>query len=105
MVAGDQRDLSPAVELSAYRITQEALTNWLKHAPGSAVRIQLDYQPEALAIEVVDDGPGMQGTHRGHGLIGMRERVDLFGGTLNTGTEPGGGFAVRALLPIADVAT
>ena len=105
VVAGDQRDLAPAVELSAYRITQEALTNWLKHAPGSAVRIHLDYQPDALAIEVVDDGPGMQGTHRGHGLIGMRERVDLFGGTLNTGTEPGGGFAVRALLPIADAAT
>ena len=69
------------------------------------MRILLDYHPEALAIEVVDDGPGMQGTHRGHGLIGMRERVDLFGGTLNAGTEPGGGHAVRALLPIADAAT
>ena len=101
-VDGEQRDLAPAIELSAYRIAQEALTNSLKHAPGSAARIQLDYRPDALAVEVVDDGPGMRGTHRGNGLIGMRERVELFGGTLDAGTEPGGGFAVRALLPIAE---
>ena len=105
VVAGDQRDLAPAIELSGYRIAQEALTNSLKHAPGSAARIQLDYRPDGLAIEVVDDGPGMQGTRDGHGLIGMRERIELFGGSFQAGTEPGGGFAVRALLPLTDGAT
>ncbi len=105
VVLGLQRDLAPALELSAYRSAQETLTNSLKHAPGSAARIQLDYQPETLRIQVVDQGPGMSGTRRGNGLIGMRERVELFGGTFHAGTEPGGGFAVRALLPIKDGAT
>ncbi len=64
VVAGDQRDLAPAVELSAYRIAQEALTNWFKHAPGSDTRVDLDYRPDALAIEVVDDGPGTRDPRR-----------------------------------------
>jgi signal transduction histidine kinase len=103
VVAGSQRELAPAVELSAYRIAQEALTNSIKHAPGSTARIRVDYQPDDLAIEVTDDGPGMQGGVGGHGLIGMRERVELFGGTFEAGSEPGGGFAVRAVLPLAEV--
>jgi signal transduction histidine kinase len=103
VVAGSQRELAPAVELSAYRIAQEALTNSIKHAPGSTARIRVDYQPDDLAIEVTDDGPGMQGAEGGHGLIGMRERVELFGGTFHAGSEPGGGFAVRAVLPLAAV--
>jgi signal transduction histidine kinase len=103
VVAGSQRELAPAVELSAYRIAQEALTNSIKHAPGSTARIRIDYQPDDLAIEVTDDGPGMQGGEGGHGLIGMRERVELFGGTFHAGSEPGGGFAVRAVLPLAAV--
>ncbi len=105
VVCGEPRELAPAVELSAYRIAQEALTNALKHAPGSRARIHLDYRVDGLAIEVVDDGPGHRGTRHGHGLIGMRERVELYGGTLEAGTEPGGGFAVRAQLPTAEGAT
>ncbi len=105
VVAGDRRELAPAVELSAYRIAQEALTNSLKHAPGSTAHVRVDYQPLSLAVEVTDDGPGMQGGEGGHGLIGMRERVELFGGTFHAGTEPGGGFAVRARLPLAEVGT
>ena len=105
VVEGDRRELSPAIELSAYRIAQEALTNSLKHAPGSAARVQVEYGPDAIAIVVTDDGPGMEAGDGGHGLIGMRERVELFGGTLLAGTEPGGGFGVRARLPLSDTAT
>lgn len=104
-VVGEQRELAPAIELSAYRITQEALTNVLKHAPGSTARIRLGYRPDALSIEVTDDGPGMRGGRTGHGLIGMRERAELYGGTFDAGNEPGGGFAVRALLPLTEGAT
>ena len=103
-VVGEPRKLAPAIELSAYRIAQEALTNVLKHAPGSTAQIRLDYRPDALSIEVTDDGPGMHQADSGHGLIGMRERAELYGGTLDAGNEPGGGFTVRAMLPIRDAA-
>jgi signal transduction histidine kinase len=99
-VEGVRRELAPAIELSAYRITQEALTNALKHAPGSRTRVRVIYEDEAIAIEVTDDGPGAVPGSPGHGLIGMRERVELFGGTLLAGTQPSGGFRVLARLPI-----
>jgi signal transduction histidine kinase len=102
VVDGPRRDLSPGVELSAYRIAQEALTNALKHASGSHTTLHVAYEPDALVIEVDDDGPGTQGDARGHGLIGMRERVELFGGTLSAGALPSGGFGVRARLPVAE---
>ena len=104
-VLGEQRELAPALELSAFRITQEALTNVLKHAPGSTARIRLVYRPDALSIEVADDGPGMRSGRSGHGLIGMRERAELFGGTFDAGDQPAGGFAVRAVLPLAKEVT
>jgi signal transduction histidine kinase len=103
VVEGDRRDLAAAVELSAYRIAQEALTNAIKHAPGSRARLRVRYDADAVAIEVVDDGPGgLADTADGHGLIGMRERVELFGGTFSAGPEPGGGFGVHARLPVRE---
>ena len=105
LVEGEQRELPPAIELSAYRIAQEALTNSLKHAPGSAAHVHVEYGPDTIGIVVTDDGPGMEAGEGGHGLIGMRERVELFGGTFRVGTEPGGGFGVHARLPIPEAAT
>jgi signal transduction histidine kinase len=105
VVEGDARTLSPALELSAYRIAQEALTNSLKHAPGSAAHVRLEYGTDAIAVVVTDEGPGMGAAVGGHGLIGMRERVELFGGTFVAGAEPGGGFGVHARLPLPDAAS
>jgi signal transduction histidine kinase len=102
-VEANARDLSPAVELSAYRIVQEALTNALKHAGPAHARVSVRREPSALAIEVLDDGGApADGAPRGagHGLIGMRERVALFGGELRAAPRPEGGFAVRARLPL-----
>jgi signal transduction histidine kinase len=105
VVEGDRRDLAPAIELSAYRIAQEALTNAIKHAPGSHARVSVRYEDDCVSIEVVDDGPGGSPSSGGHGLIGMRERVELFGGTFAAGAEPDGGFGVRARLPIPEAAS
>ena len=100
--AGEKRALPAAVDLSAYRIVQEAITNVLKHAQASRVEVILDYQPGALAITVSDNGGGGDGaSSTGHGLIGMRERVELFKGELSTGSSSLGGFIVRARLPLA----
>ena len=99
-VEGAPRALSPALDLSAYRIVQEAITNVLKHAGASRVDVVVDYEPDALVVSVSDNGAGANGSATtGHGLIGMRERVELFGGELTTGTSPLGGFIVRATLP------
>jgi signal transduction histidine kinase len=100
-IVGRRRELNPAVELSAYRIAQEAMTNTLKHEPGSAVHMRVCYEEDAVAIDVVDNGPGMvNGRPHGHGLIGMRERAELFGGTFEARSSPDGGFGVRARLPL-----
>jgi signal transduction histidine kinase len=100
-VEGIRRPLPPGPDLSAYRILQEALTNARKHAGPATVHVTLRYRDEALEIEVLDDGPGARnGFAGGHGLIGMRERVAVFGGELQTGPRPDGGFAVRAELPL-----
>jgi signal transduction histidine kinase len=97
---GTPRDLTPGVELAGFRIVQEALTNTLKHAGPATAAVRLRYADDAVEIEVVDDGRGGRVNGNGHGLIGMRERVTLYGGTLDAGPRPGGGFAVRARLPL-----
>jgi signal transduction histidine kinase len=101
VVEGSPRPLPPGVDLSAYRIVQEALTNALRHAGGASARVVVRYEPDAVELEVADDGPGPPedpNASGGHGLIGMRERVQLFGGELEAGPRPGGGFLVRARL-------
>jgi signal transduction histidine kinase len=102
-VSGEQRPLPAALDLSAYRIVQEAITNVLKHAHASRVEVGIDYGPDALVLSISDNGNGADAApaaSSGHGLIGMRERVDLFGGDLNTASSSLGGFTVRATLPV-----
>lgn len=102
-VTGEPEPLPAAVELSAYRIIQEAVTNVLKHADASRVEVAVDYAAGALTLTVTDNGIGAAATDStgaGHGLIGMRERVGLFGGDLTTGSSSLGGFTVRATLPV-----
>ncbi len=99
-VTGQPRALPAAVDLSAYRIVQEAITNVLKHANASRVEVVVDYQPDAVALTISDNGSGTtEVPSTGHGLIGMRERVEIFGGHLGTGSSSLGGFTVRARLP------
>jgi signal transduction histidine kinase len=103
---GDRRPLAPGIELAAYRIVQEALTNVRKHAGGSvSTTVRISFEPESLTVEVVDDGRGaatsLSGVGAGNGLIGMRERVEAYGGELSAGPRLGGGYSVRATLPIA----
>jgi signal transduction histidine kinase len=98
---GTARELAPAVDLSAYRIVQEALTNALKHAGPAQARVVVRYGDDAVELEVADTGAGsVNGEGGGHGLAGMRERVALFGGQLESGPRDDGGFAVRARLPL-----
>jgi signal transduction histidine kinase len=105
-VEGDVRPLPQMVDVSAYRIVQEALTNTLKHARASHAEVHLRYWPDEFEVEVVDDGQGPRnGTaHRdgGLGLIGMRERAALHGGHMSVAAAPGGGFAVLVRLPTPD---
>jgi signal transduction histidine kinase len=101
-IEGDRRPLPPTVDLSAYRIVQEALTNTLKHSGASRADVRLRYWPGELEVEVVDDGRGAAAGSSGPGglgLIGMRERAALHGGQLTAGPASGGGFAVRVRLP------
>jgi signal transduction histidine kinase len=94
--------LDPGIELTAYRIVQEALTNVRRHAPGAAVDVELHYAEDALRVLVRDNGPGQPDAAAeaaGHGLLGMRERAAMVGGRLWTGPAPGSGFLVTAVLP------
>jgi signal transduction histidine kinase len=101
-VIGDPRPLDDGVEVSVYRIVEEALTNVLKHARPEAVAVTLAFRGGRLEVEIVDDGPpGAAGAGAGHGVLGMRERVALLGGELETGPRDGGGFRVAARLPVA----
>jgi signal transduction histidine kinase len=99
-VEGAPRELPAAVDLSAYRIVQEALTNMLRHARATKATVWVRYAPGELEVEVADDGVGAASTEGGRGLLGMRERVALLGGELTARSRPGGGFAVRARLPV-----
>jgi signal transduction histidine kinase len=104
-VVGMTRPLSPAVDLTAYRIVQEALTNVLRHAGATAAKVQIRYEPEGLVVEVYDDGVGVAngvpGADDGYGLTGMRERALALGGSLEAGPMPGSGlgYRVSAWLP------
>jgi len=100
IVSGPIAPLDPGIEVTAYRVVQEALTNARRHAPGAAVDVELRYGNEDLAVRVRDNGPGSEGDVSGHGLLGMRERAATVGGTLRTGPAPGGGFLVEARLPV-----
>ena len=99
IVSGPPATLDPGVELAAYRIVQEALTNARRHAPGAAVDVELRYASDALRLRIRDNGPGPSRKTDGHGLAGMRERAAAAGGDLRTGAAPGGGFLIEATLP------
>jgi signal transduction histidine kinase len=103
-VEGTPRELPIGLDLSAYRIVQEALTNILKHAQASKATVRIRYEPYAIELEVVDDGrgPASDDAQRGQGIIGMRERAALVGGALRVGRAPGGGFAVDARIPLPE---
>ncbi len=102
-VAGTARELPAGLDLTVYRIVQEALTNVRRHAGATECVVRLSYGPDEIRLEVVDDGRGPRQASGpgGHGLLGMRERVGMYGGRLDVGPEPGRGFAVRAVLPVA----
>lgn len=101
LVEGRPHDLAPGLDVSAYRIVQEALTNTLRHARSRTACVRLRWEPGALHIEVTDDGigPPAETGHAGHGLLGIRERVALFGGALVTGRSDSGGYLLAATLP------
>jgi signal transduction histidine kinase len=102
-ISGQPRPLAPGVDLSAYRILQEALSNAMRHAPGSAVRVRVAYRREDVMIEVRNDGyrpdGAGDGAGGGHGIVGMRERVAMLKGSLTAGPAAGGEFQVIAVLP------
>ena len=101
-VEGERSPLSPGVDLSAYRIVQEALTNVVKHAGTASVEVTVRYAKDAVQVEVCDDGrPREPASGGGNGLIGMRERVAMLGGEFRAGACESGGFAVFACLPLA----
>ena len=94
-------ELPRAIDLSAYRIVQEGLTNSLKHANATRADVTVRYRDDELGIEVVDNGAGVATSDGlGHGLVGIRERVKIYGGDMNAGTAPEGGFVLSARLPI-----
>lgn len=106
VVSGRARSLPPAVDRTAYRIAQEALTNALRHAGPASATVTVSYEPDRLVLEVLDDGRGPTERPRriepgsGHGIDGMRERALALGGELEAGPDPAGGFRVRACLPV-----
>jgi signal transduction histidine kinase len=102
-VSGKRRLLSPGAELAVYRVVQEALTNAVKHAGGATTEVRLEWREDALEVSVADRGDGgasPQLPGAGHGLMGMRERMRVFGGDVETGPRPDGGFEVAARLPL-----
>jgi signal transduction histidine kinase len=103
---GTTTELSPGVDFTAYRIVQEALTNVLKHAGRATATVVIGYEDEALRVEILDDGRGVNGRAApgGHGLVGMRERVGVYGGSFEAGPRIGGGFRVAVRLPYGDPA-
>jgi signal transduction histidine kinase len=109
VIEGEPRPLPAGIDLAAYRIIQEALTNTLKHAGASPTEVLVRWREDELELEVLDRGPAHPGAGRangaaaaGHGLLGMGERVRLYGGALETGRRRGGGFRVWARLPFEE---
>ena len=100
-VDGERRELPVGIELSAYRVVQEGLTNALKHAGRAHAAVRVRYGPDSLELEIADDGAGTPADvpGGGHGLVGIRERVALYGGELERRPGLGGGFVLRVLLP------
>jgi signal transduction histidine kinase len=100
-VEGDAVPLPRAVDLSAYRIVQEGLTNSLKHAKASRADVTVSYGKNAVQLEVRDDGVGVAASDGlGHGLVGIRERVKIYGGEMTAGSAPEGGYVLSARLPL-----
>ncbi|MFC0530191.1 sensor histidine kinase [Phytohabitans kaempferiae] len=100
-ITGERRDLPAAVDLAAYRVVQESLTNVLRHAGAATATVRLGYLPREVSVEVVDTGRGaVTEPGGGHGLVGMRERVAALGGAFTAGPAEGGGFRVHARLPL-----
>jgi len=103
-IEGVERSLPPGIDLSAYRIIQEALTNTLKHASATKATVTISYANSAVELEIVDNGKGLAGADgrefRGKGIMGMRERVSLHGGKFEAGNIREGGFSVRIVLPV-----
>jgi signal transduction histidine kinase len=102
-VTGTSRPLTPGLDLTAYRVVQEALTNTVKHASGAGVQILVEYKPALLVLDIADSGgvPGQTaGTGNGRGLIGLGERVAVHGGTVQAGPRPEGGYRVRVQIPL-----
>lgn len=108
-VSGRPVAVPPGLSLCVYRVVQEALTNTIKHAGAARAEVSVRWHGDALELEVADDGPGRPAQIRldsgGHGIIGMRERAALHGGQVETGPIPGGGFAVRARIPLEGLAS
>ncbi|WP_229928670.1 sensor histidine kinase [Kitasatospora xanthocidica] len=102
-VRGERRPVPPGVELAAYRVVQEALTNTVKHAGGADATVTVEYAPDRLTVDVTDTGgrpTGAAATGNGRGLLGLRERLAVYGGTLRSGPRPRGGYRVTALIPL-----
>ncbi len=99
---GDRIELPPGVDLAAYRIVQEGLTNALRHASAQRVSVRLRYLPTTLEIAIEDDGRGPWSQDGGHGLVGVRERVALYGGSVEFGPAPGAGYLLAASLPVRE---
>lgn len=99
-VLGSSRALPPGIDLSVYRIVQEALTNVVRHAPSALCAVTVELRPREVMIDVTNDGPARDTrSGRGHGLVGMRERIGLYSGQFSAGPLPGGGFQVLATIP------
>jgi signal transduction histidine kinase len=102
-IEGDPVELPAGVDLTAYRLVQEGLTNAMKHSHAEQTRVVVRYREQDIEVSVSDDGRGERGgdASGGHGLVGMRERVSVYGGELEAGPQPGGGYRLRARLPLA----
>jgi signal transduction histidine kinase len=105
VVEGEPRSLAPGIDLAAYRVVQEALTNALKHARAARAEVSMRYGRHALELLIVNDGPVTRNGRDGHGLVGMRERVALYGGEFEAGPRSEGGYVVRARLPLEEPRT
>lgn len=100
-IEGTPAALAPGIDLAAYRVVQEGLTNARKHAGAKRVEVVVRYEADGVELTVADDGRGAGGDGSGHGLVGMRERIGLYGGELEAGPRPAGGYELRVRLPVA----